>query len=183
MPSIAIPLSPLSAFYRDGVHPPTPRVTVGSDMPRPYRDLLVNDGDMTPTLEAFHGCSMGLRVLDSALVGNVYSRQVVLLDRAGDAVEFGAIRIHLDVLPSAVQAEILAGRRPLGGLLIQHRVIHSSRPSAFFSVVSDRLINAALGLATSCELYGRCNTLIDAVDRPIAEVVEILPPVKRGPQP
>ena len=37
---------------------------------------------------------------------------------------------------------------------------------------------ALLGLTGAQVLYGRRNTLFDADDRPLAEIVEILPPAK-----
>jgi hypothetical protein len=147
-------------------------------MPEPYRGLLVNDGDMTPTLERFHGCKLRLRVLASAREGDIYRRQVALIDILDRPVEYGAIRIHLDTLPPLVQAQVLAGRRPLGGLLIDNRVQHHSRPSAFFAVDGEGAIAEALALTAPAELYGRCNTLVDGDGRAIAEVVEILPPVQ-----
>jgi hypothetical protein len=43
-------------------------------------------------------------------------------------------------------------------------------------VLSDNFINRALKLSDSHSLYGRRNTLVDSWDRPLAEIVEILPP-------
>jgi hypothetical protein len=101
---------------------------------------------------------------------------VLLLNPDNKAVEFGAIRIHLDVLLPAVQRLVLAGFRPLGGVLIENSVKHTSHPSAYFAITGDDLINNALGVTKPCTLYGRCNTLIAESGQPIAEVVEVLPP-------
>ena len=169
--------APLTAFYTDAKLPPlAPRVIEGTAMPEPYRSLLVNHGDMTPTLERFHACKLHLRVLGRSEIGDDYRRQVLLLDPQERPVEFGAIRIHLQVLIPAVQKLVLAGQRPLGGVLIENSVPHRSNPSAWFSVTGDELINRTLGVAQPCTLYGRCNTLTTDDGRCIAEVVEILPP-------
>lgn len=169
--------APFHGFYADAkAAPPATTLIDGPAMPEPYRSLLVNEGDMTPTLERFHRCTLHLKVLGRVHAGEVYRRQVLLLDPKDRPVEFGAIRIHLDVLLPAVQKLVLAGQRPLGGLLIENSVPHHSHPSAYFSVVGDALINRALGVTTPCTLYGRCNTLIAEGGKPIAEVVEILPP-------
>jgi chorismate-pyruvate lyase len=169
--------APFTGFYADAkAVPPATVVIDGGLMPEPYRSLLVNHGDMTPTLERFHHCHLHLKVLGRVHAGNDYRRQVVLLDPQNRPVEFGAIRIHLDVLPPAVQQLVLAGQRPLGGVLIEHDVPHRSNPSAYFQVTGDKLINRALGVTKPCALYGRCNTLTAADGRVIAEVVEILPP-------
>jgi hypothetical protein len=52
----------------------------------------------------------------------------------------------------------------------------SSRPKAFLRMVSDSFIDRALDLAEPQFLYGRRNTLLDAWERPLAEIVELLPP-------
>jgi hypothetical protein len=169
--------APFTGFYADAkAKAPETTLIEGAAMPEPYRTLLVNHGDMTPTLELFHRCTLHLKVLGRVHTGDEYRRQVVLLDPQDRPVEFGAIRIHLDVLLPAVQKLVLAGQRPLGGVLIENSVPHSSRPSAYFSVVGDELINRALGVARPTTLYGRCNTLTADDGRVIAEVVEILPP-------
>ena len=169
--------APFVGFYADaGASAPATTLIDGALMPQPYRSLLVNVGDMTPTLERFHRCQLHLKVLGRVHQGDEYRRQVLLLDPQERAVEFGAIRIHLDVLLPAVQQLVLAGQRPLGGVLIENCVPHRSQPSAYFSIVGDERINRALGVARPCTLYGRCNTLIGDDGRPIAEVVEILPP-------
>ena len=169
--------APFTGFYVDA-RLTAPAVTPidGVQMPEPYRTLLVNDGDMTPTLEKFHGCKLHLEVLGRVHAGEEYRRQVLLLDPHNRPVEFGAIRIHLDVLSPTVQELVLAGRRPFGGVLMENDVPHSSGPSAYFSVMGDHLINRALGVSAPCRLYGRCNTLTADDGRVIAEVVEILPP-------
>ena len=169
--------APFIGFYADAkAKAPATTPIDGAQMPEQYRALLVNDGDMTPTLEKFHGCKLHLKVLGRVHAGEEYRRQVLLLDPQNRPVEFGAIRIHLDVLLPAVQKLVLAGQRPLGGVLIENSVPHTSRPSAYFSVTGDDLINRALGVSKPCRLYGRCNTLTGEDGRVIAEVVEILPP-------
>ncbi len=169
--------APLTAFYREAsLEMPKPTVIDGSTMPEPYRSLLVNNGDMTPTLEKYHKAQLHLNVLGRSQVDQEYRRQVLLLDPQDKPVEFGAILIHLDVLLPEVQRLVLAGHRPLGGVLIENSVQHTSHPSAYFSITGDDLINKALGVTTPCTLYGRCNTLIAESGKPIAEVVEVLPP-------
>jgi hypothetical protein len=57
-------------------------------------------------------------------------------------------------------------------------VPHYSRPAAYFRVVTDGLIRDALRLTRRRAVYGRRNTIWNAADSPLAEVVEILPPSK-----
>jgi hypothetical protein len=169
---------PLDDFYaRAGLSLPEVEIVAPEEIPEPYRGLLVHNNDMTPTLSAFYARIIHLRVLSSHQRDDFYFREVVLVtDEVDQPVEFGAIRINLGLLAPAVRRVILDERVPLGHLLRQQAVPHSSRPKAFFRLLADDLIARAFGLAKPHMLYGRRNTLSDSVQRPLAEVVEILPP-------
>jgi chorismate-pyruvate lyase len=149
----------------------------GAEIPEPYRSLLVHDGDMTPTLEDFHNGSIHLEVLRAQCDGTRYSRDVILrMDATDKPVEFGAIEIDLSLFAPQARKDILAAHRPLGAILRDHAVEHDSRPKAFFSVRTDRVIRNSLRIPRSGIVYGRRNTLYVPDGRPLAEIVEILPP-------
>lgn len=169
---------PLDEFYAQASLPLPPIEAIAGDaVPEPYHSLLVHERDMTPTLEQFHGDAIHIRVLRSEERGEFYFREVVLvLDRGEKPVEFGAIKISLALFPPAARRLILEEREPLGSILKTCSVAHSSRPKAFLRVESDAFINSALKLAGRHTLYGRRNTLTDPGGRPLAEIVEILPP-------
>src|SRR5207247_888701 len=113
------------------------------EMPEPYKSLLVHQRDMTPTLENFHGRSVHLRVLGRERRGEDYSREVVLqLEGSEQPVEFGAIRIHLGLFTPAACEQILREEWPLGHILKDHAIAHSSRPGAFLRIASDHLISS-----------------------------------------
>lgn len=169
---------PLNEFYEQ-LGLPLPAVTRvdGGDIPEPYRSLLVHDRDMTPTLERAHDRSILLRVLHRALVGEVLSRQVVLIPEGSQApAAFGAIKIHLEHFPDEAKPLVLEGRQPLGAILRTQGIEHKGRPEAYVQVTADALIHNALGLAEPARLYGRRNTLVDAAGRILAQVIDILPP-------
>jgi chorismate-pyruvate lyase len=169
---------PLDEFYRERgeILPPIGRVKP-DEIPDPYKKLLVHNGDMTSRLEAFHGDKIHIQLLARHTHENEYFREVVLtLNGEKKPVEFGAIKIVLDLFPLDAQKEILKEHRPLGEILKNFNIAHSSRPKTFLSVLSDDFINRALKLSDSHSLYGRRNTLVDSWDRPLAEIVEILPP-------
>jgi chorismate-pyruvate lyase len=173
-------LYPLDEFYAEArlALPPVQQVE-GPDIPEPCRQLLVHDSDMTPTLEAFHGERIHLRVLARRLDGNAYARQVVLtLNGSARPVEFGAIVIHLEHFPPAAREAILEGRRPLGTILHDYHIAHQSRPLSFIRLTSDRLMNEALHLPEPQALYGRRNVIWDAEENQLANIVEILPPTQ-----
>ena len=172
---------PLDDFYSRAGQPLPPLTQIHAEtVPEPYKHLLVHRNDMTPTLEKFHQRSIHLRVLGRRRNENEYFREVVLLlDGSEQPVEFGAIKINLDLVPQTVREQILAEQRPLGHLLQENKVLHRSQPSAYLRLASDALINDALKLSGAQLLFGRHNTLLDSQDRPFAEIVEILPPVRK----
>jgi chorismate-pyruvate lyase len=171
-------LYPLDDFYAvAGWVLPQAGEVRGAEVPEPYQRLLVHDGDMTPTLEAFHGERIHLRVLARRQEGETYAREVVLtLDDSHRPVEFGAIVIYLQHFPPAARELILAEQCPLGTILALHRVEHASRPLGFFRWTSDGFISGALGLGAPHVLYGRRNAHRNAQGEVLADIVEILPP-------
>lgn len=171
-------LSPLSVFYEEmRLKMPVVRALAPGEIPLRYRGLLAHGCDMTPTLEAAHGGAIRLRVLGHAVVDNVLRRLVVLeMESDGKAVEAGAIRIHLDLLPPDARNSVLGLREPFGAILKRNRVDHFSRPTGYFQLEADVLITEALGMERPEILYGRRNTLWNPLGEALAEVVEILPP-------
>lgn len=171
-------LHPMDEFYAlRGL--PLPDVTAipGEEVPEPERSLLVHPNDMTSTLMQFHGDGIHLELLRRELRGECYLREVVLrLNATQRPVEFGAIKIYLHLLPAAARRWILEETLPLGQILKDCQVQFTSRPKAYLRVRSDTFIQTSLQLSESHILYGRRNTLLDPEQRPIAEIVEILPP-------
>jgi chorismate-pyruvate lyase len=146
-------------------------------VPEPYRSLLVHGADMTSTLENFYKERLHVEMLGRHVSGQEYFREVVLrLDHSGRRVEFGAIKMLLDLFPAEARQEILRERQPLGRILTESGLEFSSQPRAYLRLASDDFINRTLGLSGPQFLYGRRNTLVDAWERPLAEIVEILPP-------
>jgi chorismate-pyruvate lyase len=173
---------PLDEFYANaGLVLPRLEIVPGEEVPQPYRGLLVHEGDMTPTLEAFHKARLHVEVLRREVRGDFYFRQVVLIcDGTGARVEFGAIKIFLALYPRPARADIMEERLPLGTILAKHRIVHFSRPKAFLKVQSDDYISRALGIFGSHTLYGRRNTLSNADQHSLAEIVEVLPPASNA---
>jgi chorismate-pyruvate lyase len=169
---------PLNEFYEQlGLPLPAVARLDGRDMPEPYRSLLVHNRDMTPTLERAHDRRIRLRVLRSAVVDDVLSRQVVLVAEGSEVpVAFGASKIHLEHFPEDARPLVLEGKQPLGAILRSQGIAHAGRPEVFLEFTADALIHNALGLTEPARLYGRRNMLVDAAGRTLAQVVEILPP-------
>ncbi len=169
---------PLDEFYAQaGLTLPPLQQIDGEAVPEPFKHLLVHLDDMTPTLEKFHKGTIHIQVLSSRRTQNAYFREVVLLlDGSNKPVEFGAIKINLELFPEKARQLILEEHLPLGHILGEHTIKHSSQPKAYFRVASDKRINAAFKLAGAHILFGRRNTHFNPQGLPMAEIVEILPP-------
>jgi chorismate-pyruvate lyase len=169
---------PLDESYaaRGEVAPAIDRVE-GVEVPEPYRSLLVHKTDMTSTLEKYYGKPLHIEVLTQEIRDTEYCREVALaLDGSKKRVEFGAIKIFLDLFPEEARREVLRANQPLGRILTKFNLPFASRPRAFLRLTSDKFIGDALQLPWPQLLYGRSNSLVDAKERPLAEIVEILPP-------
>ncbi len=169
---------PLDEFYSlAGLPLPEIEQIRGEEMPEPYRSLLVHQHDMTPTLEKFHGGKIHVHVLRREQRNGFYFREVVLEKDDDDApVEFGAIKINLSLFEPKARQLILGEREPLGHILADCAVVHSSRPKAYLKLLADDLIGQTLRVGPRTTLYGRRNTLFDPYQQSLAEIVEILPP-------
>lgn len=172
----------LHQFYRRQ-NLPLPRMTrVPPDgLPRPYRRLLAHCNDMTPTLEAFHGAPLALRVVQRETTPEVHAREVVLaISSAGPPVAYGAICIHLDQFEAPVRQRILEEREPFGAVLQAEAIAHLCWPQAFLQVQADDRMRHLLQLPRSVPLYGRRNVVLDGQRRLLAEVIEILAPAPKS---
>ncbi|MBG86965.1 MAG: hypothetical protein CMO80_08715 [Verrucomicrobiales bacterium] len=168
---------PLDDFYaQQGMTLPPIDSVDGSELPEPYKSLLVHGNDMTPTLESYHGGHIHVTVMRRQTRGDFYYREVVLMRDTDDApVEFGAIKINLGFFPTLARQDILSERLPLGRILAERKIKHASRPRAYLRIQSDDFINKALQMEGEHTLYGRRNTLWTPENKSLAEIVEILP--------
>lgn len=175
------PVHPLDEFYvRDGRPMLQFAQVPATEMPEPYRTLLVHERDMTRTLEQFHHGTIHLRVLSSHHESEAYWRESVLeLDDSNQPIEFGAIKIHLNRFPEPWRTQILEERRPLGGILNASGIGYVSRPTAYLRFTPDEFITCALHIQGAPLLFGRQNTLRNSQGEVLAEIIEILPPTTR----
>ena len=169
----------LEGFYeRAGLSSPVLEELEAAAVPQPYQALLVHSSDMTPTLTGYYGQAMKLQVLNREHQNDSYKREITLwLADGSRPVEYGVIRICLDLLPSAARHGVLQEQRPLGEILHRESIPHRSRPNAFFRIKSDAHAGGALGFPRHGFLYGRRNLLLDCSRRLLADVIEVLAPV------
>ena len=180
-PAAVLPFAyPLDEFYALAKRElPEIEQLNGEDVPEPYGRLLVHNDDMTPTLEKFHDARIYLNVISRQMRGDFYFREVILLtQRTRTPVEFGAIKINLALFPAGARRLILEEQQPLGTILSDFKLAHTSKPKAFLRIEADAFIKGALQLSGKQVLYGRRNTLYDSEHRALAEIVEVLPRIE-----
>ena len=101
-------------------------------MPARYRELLVHNNHMTSALASHYGHPVSLRVLQEQHDDNIYSREILLTLEGSDVVvEYGVVRLDLDLLTNAAQSKILARTAPLGDILMRHEVLRKIEPKWF----------------------------------------------------
>src|SRR5258707_12875978 len=94
----------------------------------------------------------------------------------GTVVEFGSIMINLALFPPGARGIVLQGHVPLGTILAEYEIEHSSSPQAYILVEPDAYIQNALDMDQPCSLYGRRNWLLTPNGQILADILELLPP-------
>ena len=163
-------------FFLGAMFPLDVTFIPGEEMPDPERHLLVHASDMTPRLQDYHGTQLDLTVHTKKQSTDYLMRAVVLVRRDnGKPVEFGAIGIRLGAFSPEAREEVIEGKVPLGAILQNHGIPHSSNPRAYFRIQIDDRLTDVLHAESGGEHYGRCNELRDPDGLVFADIVEILP--------
>jgi hypothetical protein len=169
-------LAELFAQFPPADDVPKYQIIPAQEMPQPYRALLVHEHHMTVTVEKHHGDLVDVRILARRHVGNSYSRKIVLtLQKTSRIVQFGIVRIDLTRCSPAVRDAIVAGKTPVGRILIQHNVLRCIEPTAFLRIRGGPAQMAWFGLTGTSTLYGRLG-IIHFDGRPAVELLEIVAP-------
>jgi hypothetical protein len=152
----------------------------GDEVPPPYHGLLVHEHHMTVTVEEYHGDLVDVRILDRRQTDEWYARKILLaLQKTGKVVQFGIMRIYLRLCSPEVRAEIVAGRTPLGRILIRHDVLRRIEPKAYLQVIPGAAMMNWFGLDLPHPTYGRL-ALIHCNGQPAVELLEIVAPEEPG---
>lgn len=125
-------------------------------LPEPYRTLLAHHQHMTVAMERHHGGLVEVEVLASRRDGDYYSRKIVLRRHGdGQVVLFGIPRLNLPLLDDAVRQELLAERKPLGRLLIEHNVLREVQLGSLYRVQLGQDLAALFQQPAGQTTYGR----------------------------
>src|SRR5262249_23120420 len=105
-----------------------------------------------------------------------YARKILLtLQSTGRIVQFGIMRINLELCSPAVRAAIVAGQTPLGRILIEHDVLRRIEPTAFLRIVPGPKQLAWFGIDELAPMYGRL-AIIHCDEQPAVELLEVVVP-------
>lgn len=168
-------LYPLDVLYsRAGVSGPTARPVPADRIPRPYRDLLVHENEMTSTLERHFCGPVTVRVQASFERGGSYFRRVLLVvGRSDRPVALAAARIRLDAFAPEIRAQILGEQAPLGRIWRAAGIEYRSVPTAFLDVSPSADMIVTFRMCEGQALYGRQTQV--RLDRDhVGDIVEIL---------
>lgn len=148
----------------------------GSQMPEPYGRLLDHEHHMTVTVESFHGSLVDVQVLAHDQDRTTYRRKILLKRQTDQAVVmFGIVRLHLEHLAQDVRAEIESRQKPLGRILIEHKVLRRVELGKLWEVTPGQELQRHFNLSSPEVTFGR-TAIIHCNDQPAIELVEIVSP-------
>ena len=170
-------LDHLFSLFPDRSDEPAIVMRPETEVPEPYRQLLVHTHHMTVTVEEYYHQPVDVKVLEFWQRGDDYARKILLTLRGtGQVVQFGIVRIDLSLLSPAVRQEIEAGRTPLGRILIENNVLRTVQPIGYFEVALSSAMMNWFGLSEPRTTYGRIGVIFTD-GRPAIQVAEILSPI------
>lgn len=141
--------------------------------PEPYQSLLVHNEHMTVSMERFHRCTVDVQVLQHRHDGDVYAREILLLKHGTtQPVQYGIVRFHLNYVIEPVRQEILAGKTPLGRILINHNVLRHIDLGAILEITAGPGLAKALQTREGTLTYGRLATIF-CNRQPAVDLLEI----------
>lgn len=165
----AVDLDELVGLFYEPADPPASFRAIDNpeSMPEPFKRLLKHEAHMTVTVEAFHGCAVDVHVArtkygeeDEAESESGrkhwYAREITLHRQSdGKAVQYGIVRLNIDLLATDVWYEIQSEKIPLGRVLIQHGVLREVELCELWEVVASKPLAELLGVDDGAKVYGR----------------------------
>jgi hypothetical protein len=150
-------------------------------VPQPFREMLDHDHHMTVTMERLHHSPVDVRVIAEAEDGNRYCREIVLVKRGTETVvQFGIVRFDFQYVTDAVRREIVAGKTPLGRVLINHNVLRHIDPGALLRITCGPRLAGYFGVEAGATTYGRLATIF-CNQLPAVDLLEVPAPLSGEP--
>jgi chorismate-pyruvate lyase len=164
-----------SLFYEDPDTLARLDCVASTDLPQPFRQLLDHHAHMTVTVEQFHGGPVSVQVLQQRFEGERYLREIVLrtTTESPKVVLYGIVDLNLAVLDPQVRSEILAGKIPLGRILIEHHVMRKVTLERLYRVTPGPQLLQLMAGCQNSPLFGR-SARIDLNGHPALKLLEIV---------
>ncbi len=168
-------------FYEDRISVEGCDPVNADEMPETYRKLLVHNEHMTEKLSDYHGEDVELHVLQNRADGDLYSRNILLtLPSDPDfVVEFGIMRMNLNMVGTEVRKAIEAGETPLGNILVGHKVLRRIEPRWYLKFDTESPMASHFGRKHEHPIYGRVG-IIYCNDEPAIELLEVVRDNRNG---
>lgn len=161
-------------FFEDASQLGQFRPVQAGDLPATSRELLAHEHHMTVTVERHHQSPVDVRVLQTRRDGSRYSREILLTRQSdGRVVQYGIVRLNLELIDPAPRAEIEAEQTPLGRILITHNILRRVRLVGLWEIKAGPQLAQWLPLEAGATCYGR-TALIYLDGMPAIELLEIV---------
>lgn len=145
-------------------------------VPDTYRQLLDHTNHMTVTVESHHGDSVDVQVLQSDFSDDHYQREILLRTHEQQkVVQYGIVRLNTKLLAKSPRDEILAQKKPLGRVLIEHDVLREIQLFDLLRVECGPVLAKLFGVPIGTTTYGR-TALLYCDEDPAIELLEIVTP-------
>jgi chorismate-pyruvate lyase len=164
-----------SLFYEDPETLARLDCVASADLPPSFRQLLDHHSHMTVTVEQFHGAPVTVQVLQQRFEGDRYLREIILRTTAESpkVALYGIVDLNLSVLDPQVRSEILAGKSPLGRILIEHQVLRKVTLERLYRVSPGPQLVRLMEGCQGSPLFGR-SARIDLNGHPALKLLEIV---------
>lgn len=147
-------------------------------VPEPYHRLLVHEHHMTVTMENFHGTPVTVQVLHAGFNDDWVYHRKILLRRSdnGRVVQFGLVRFDFSYVTTQVKEEIVAGKTPLGRILINHNVLRHIDLGPVLRIIPGDELREYFQCPAGTQTYGRLATIF-CNSKPAVDLLEVSAPV------
>lgn len=142
----------------------------------PYLGLLSHSNYMTQVLSDHMNDRLQLNRLSQIVVDNKLQRVIKLQTTSQLPVMLAFIEIFLTALPSELVDVVLAGKEPLGRLLLQHHIPPNVVCESLYEIASDDFLSRELEIEKEIMLYGRHSLVRNTNHQLIANSFEVLSP-------
>lgn len=166
----------LAIFYPDPSDLATFAKQSASQVPASYQKLLNHSSHMTVTVEEFYSDRVDVQVLRSLTNAEHYCREILLsTQRDSKVVQYGIVKLKLDLISEPARGEILAESKPLGRVLIEREILREVELFDLFQVACGSKLAQFFRVPERTQTYGR-TAIIHCNGEPAIELLEIVAP-------